>query len=266
MPRIHLWAAWVICAGVAWADISYVTTVKSGGYATGATTRFKMKGAKMRMESADSVTLVDMDAKTLTVLRPSTKTYTVRKMEEGAVALKQAGTQLKTSVRETGLTKKIGNYACRQVMMTMEMAGSQASLTMENEMWVSRDVAGLAEWKAATQRMADKAMGPVAADAGTRKMLADMQREMAKVDGVPVLQITRMKMGREMQEKMKAARKQMEDMKKMGGKQGEMAEKALAGMQGGNLMEMVTEWGGFSTAAVAASEFTVPAGYRKADK
>ncbi|MFN7542499.1 MAG: hypothetical protein ACK5TN_06880, partial [Acidobacteriota bacterium] len=215
MRKIAVLLAAAGCVGAARGDISFATTVKRGG-AVGATTRFKMKGMKVRMESAGSITILDLEARTMTVLRPATKTYVVRVMEEGAVGMKTGTGQLKPSVKETGAVKKIGNYQCRQVMMTMEMAGGRSSLTMENEMWVSREVPGVEEWGVATKRMADKAIGPVMADGPTRKMLADMQREMAQGNGAPVFPIPRMQRARGMNEQMKAMQKQLEEMKKMG--------------------------------------------------
>jgi len=106
-------------------------------------------------------------------------------------------------------------------------------------------------------------------------MMADLQKQMAKVNGIPVLQITRMKSGddeksKQMQAQMQAMRAQMEAMKKAGGKQAEMAEKAMAAMGGaGNskyLMEITSESSAFSTATIPASEFAIPAGFKKADK
>jgi len=72
-----------------------------------------------------------------------------------------------------------------------------------------------------------------------------------------------------MQAQMQAARAQMEAMKKQGGPQAAAIEKAMASMPPAGakyLMETTTEFGGFSTASIAASEFAVPAGYTKAGK
>ena len=160
MSKIVFFLACMACVQVGRADISYQTTLKQGP-AAGATTQFKIKGLKVRIEGREGITLVDLGARTITVLRPVDKTYTVRAIEEGAVGVKKSPGALRTAVKETGVTRKIGNYRCRQVVMTMTMAGGPLSLTMENEMWVSRDVPGFEEWRAVTQKMADKAIAPV---------------------------------------------------------------------------------------------------------
>jgi hypothetical protein len=123
--------------------------------------------------------------------------------------------------------------------------------------------------------MAERGFYPAGGDANTRRMMGDLQKQMSKVNGVPVLQITRMKSGddekaKQMQAQMQAMRAQMEAMKKAGGKQAEIAEKALASMgtsgSGKYMMETISESSGFSTETIPAAEFTVPSGYKKVDR
>jgi hypothetical protein len=256
------------------ADFSYITTIKSGGPGGGSVTKHKIKGNKMRIDTGDSTTLFDLDAQTTTAINHTAKTYRVTPLAEIGGALSKAGSEIKAEVKETGQKKRIGGFDCRQVMMTMSMAGPAGSMTMENEMWVSADVPNGKEMMALGARMAEKGIVPGGGDAQSRKMMADLQRQMTKVNGMPVLQITRMKAAddakaKQMQEQMAAARAQMEALKKAGGKQAEMAEKLLATMGGAGgkyLMEITSESSAFSAAAIGAAEFTVPAGYKKADR
>jgi hypothetical protein len=271
MFRVAMLAAFAVTSQ---ADFSYVTTVKSGGPSAGTVTKHKIKGNKMRIDTGTVTILTDMDAQTITTINHTAKTYTVSPVTQAGAAIQKSGVEMKADVKETGQQKKIGAFNCRQVMMTMTMTGQPMNMTMENEMWVSPDVPGSAELKTISTRMAERGVFPGGGDPQTKKMMADLQKQMAKVNGMPILQITRMKSGddaqsKQMQAQMAAMRTQMEAMKKAGGKQAEMAEKALASMPAPGakyMMEITSESGGFSAAAIPATEFALPAGYKKADR
>ena len=107
-----------------------------------------------------------------------------------------------------------------------------------------------------------------------RQSLAELQRKMAGMKGVPVLQIVKMKtLGNEaqnekMQQGMAQARARLEEMQKQGGPQAAAAAQALArmgGASGGSMFEMTMESGNFSTSAIPDSAFAIPAGYKKAE-
>ena len=93
------------------------------------------------------------------------------------------------------------------------------------------------------------------------------------MNGVPVLQIVRMKPAgnspqmAQAQAGMAQAMAQLEAMRKQGGQQAAAAEAALARMggmaAGGSLLEITTESTNFSTSAIADSVFEIPAGYQK---
>jgi hypothetical protein len=99
---------------------------------------------------------------------------------------------------------------------------------------------------------------------------------MSSMDGVPVLQIMKMKMpGMEAQmaqtqKGMEQARAQLEQMVKQGGPGADMAKKQLermGGMSGGGGgMEITTESTGFSAASIPDSVFAIPAGYTQKSK
>jgi hypothetical protein len=101
-----------------------------------------------------------------------------------------------------------------------------------------------------------------------------MQRQMAQLGGVPVLQVVKMKpandaQAAQMTQGMEQARARLEAMKKAGGAQAQAAEQALArmggmrGAGGGSLFELTTESTGFSNAQIPDSVFSIPAGYTK---
>lgn len=267
-------ASLVMIAVPAMADFSSTTTVKPAGGAPGTVTKQKVKGNKMKVDTGDVTILTDLDTQTMTTIQHRDKTYKVTPLSQIGEALKKAGGELKADIKETGQQKKIGGFNCRQVIMNMTVQSAQMSMVMENEMWISSEVPGVAEMQALSARMAERGIVPTNSDPQMRRMVAGIQSQMSKLKGVPVLQITRMKpaddaKAKQMQDQMSAARAQLEAMKKQGGAQAEMANKALANMPapgGRYMMEVTMESSGFSTAPIPASEFAIPAGYKKVDR
>jgi len=286
MKAIRILMLALACAFTAQADFSYITTRKGGpgaAEAGDAATKHYYKGQKMKTESAASASIFDLDAQTITTINHTAKTYTVTRFSELAQTMKNAGVDAKVDVKQTGQKKSINGYNATEVLMTMAMETPQTAqtgmkMTMENSMWLSPDVPGAAELRAFYQKNMDRfpwsAMAGGSGNPGLQKAMADMQKQIAQLGGIPVLQVTKMKTGGNpeqqaaMQQGMAQARAQMEAMRKQGGKQAEMAEQALARMgamggSGGSLFEVTTESSGFSTAAITDSVFAIPAGYTK---
>jgi len=269
------------------ADFSYTSTMKGGGMMPASAARpthTLIKGDKMKVDTGDHAMIMDFGSQTITHINHAQKTYSVMPFGEVASQAGQAGVEVNVDVQETGQRKVISGFNCRQVIMTMEMDSPQArqqgaamKMRMTMELWVSPDVPGYQELRSLHQRISS---GPGWAammrgsGAGMQKNMAELQRKMANLNGVPVLQI--MKMGAagdaaqtaQMQQGMAQARAQLEAMKAKGGEQAKMAEAALArmggaGSSGGSMMEMTIESSGFSTATIPAAEFAPPAGYQK---
>ncbi|MGE5489087.1 MAG: hypothetical protein ACM3ZB_14830 [bacterium] len=175
-------------------------------------------------------------------------------------------------------------------------------MTMVSDMWLAPDVPGYSEIQSFYQRMAAKlnwspssgflsSMAP-----GSSKGMAAMMQEMSKLQGVPVLTYTSMVFGTpeqaaEIAKKQREQPQQQEQkaeerpsagraLGRLGGRLGgfgglgrsrqqEPEPEAAGGEQGGaatgSFMEMTTEAGGFSQAAVDPAKFEVPAGYKKVD-
>lgn len=178
-----------------------------------------------------------------------------------------------------------------------------AFMTMVSDMWLAPDVAGYSEMQSFYERMAAKlnwspssgflsSMAP-----GSSKGMAAMMKEMSKLQGVPVLTFTNMVFGTP-EQAAEVAKKQREQpqqqpkaeeerpsagrtLGRLGGRLGglggfgrrreepEPEPAAEGGGQGGapagSFMEMTSEAGGFSQAAVDAARFEVPAGFKKVD-
>ena len=191
----------------------------------------------------------------------------------------------KVDIKETGQKKIINGYNASEVVMTMEIdspQGRQAGMKMQMEMsmWLSADVPGVQELRAFYQTNGKlfpwMALGS-GGSPGMQKAMADVQRKMAGMNGVPVLQVMKMKPAGDpaqmakMQQGMAQMMAQLEQMKKQGGAQAAAAEQSLARMGGmtrggAALFEITTESTGFSSSAIPDSVFAIPAGYQKTEK
>jgi len=278
---------------MAHADFRYTTTTRNPvdteasqpyksaqGAGSGAqTTKHYLKGQRMKVDNGDTATIVDFDAQTVTAIDNNRKTYTVTKFSDLG-PLPQSDLEAKVDLKETGQRKTINGYNASEVAITMEIDSPQASqsgmkIQMEVDTWLSPDVPGSEELRAFFQKNQDRfpwtAMS-VGANAGMQQAMDDVQRKMASMHGVPVLQAIRVKpIGNDaqmaqLQQGMQQARAQLEAMAKQDGPQAAAAQQALARMGGitsgsGALFEITRESSAFSTDAIPDSIFAIPAGY-----
>jgi uncharacterized protein DUF4412 len=270
------------------ADFSYTTTTKiSGGMLAGAAnnriTKHYLKGQKMKIDSGDSVMLIDFDAQTITHINNSQQTYSVTKFSEVGQAFQQAGAEVTVDVKETGQKRTINGYNASEVILSMDMESSQSrqpgmKMRMDIDMWISPDVPGSQEMRAFYERNRGKfpwaamAGGGGRGDQGMQKGMIALQRKMAGMKGVPVLQVIKMSMGAPggdaQAQKMKEAMAQLEAMKKQGNLPPQAAE-ALSrmggGSSGGALSETTVESSSFSGSSIPESVFAIPAGYKQTE-
>jgi hypothetical protein len=173
-----------------------------------------VKGDRMAHINPMSSMIIDLGKETITEVNHEKKTYSVTPFSAWAEALKNMEQQgkkkdgemelkMKTSVKDTGVTKTINGINTRQVIMTIEFEGTDpktqkqaVAMTMVNEMWIGPEVNGYQEIREFYKRMAEKLNwvpgGSTMAPAGSSQGMAEMYREAAKLQGVPVLQISRM--------------------------------------------------------------------------
>ena len=271
------------------ADFSYTTSRKpAAGQPANAgdqMTKHYLKGQKMKIDNGGTAIVMDFDGQTVTTINNNSKTYSVKKFSDLGEALKQSDVDLKVSVQKTGQTKNINGYNASEAVMTMDIDSPQAQkagmkMRMEMEMWISPDVPGSQELHAFYERNRGRFPWSALAGGGNpgmQKAMADVQRKLAEMNGVPVLQVIKMKPGgdaaqaAQMQQGMAQARARLEEMQKQGGPQAAAAAQALARMgamspgSGGSLFETTVEASGFSTAAIPDSVFAIPAGYQKTE-
>jgi len=286
MKAAYLLTLTVATSFTALADFSYTTTTKGSGSgpmaaAMNRTTKHYLKGQKMKMDSGETAIIFDFDAQTFTSINNTNKTYKVTPFSELGQAAKGLDADVSVDVKETGQKKDINGFACREVIMTIDIdmqsgRGQGMKMQMEMDTWISSDVPGSGELREFYKRNGSKfPWGAMAGGAGgnssMQKAIADMQRKMSGMGGVMVLQTMHMKMpGMQMtpdqQAKMAQSQAKLDQLKQTNPQAYEMAQKAMAGRMGGGAgggMEVTTESSGFSSAGVPDSVFAIPAGYTK---
>jgi hypothetical protein len=263
----------------------------AGGTTVG---HYYFKGQKMKYDTGRTVIIMDMEARTVTTLNPSAKTYTVRSMDD-VMKLDGNMPDVKIDVKETGQKKMVNGFNASEIVMTMEMdapagrAAAMGKMHMEMDMWISDEVPGVADMRSFYQKNADKLPWhsmATGANSSMAKAIAEMQRKMFQMKGVSVQNVMRVRMAGgagagtpqmsgDQQQKLQAAMAQLEAMKAQGGAQAQAAQQAMArmgamaGMAGGGasgapMIEVTMDSSDFSSASIADSVFAIPADYQKA--
>jgi hypothetical protein len=328
-----LFSAAVLASACLYADFSYEqTTTITGGVLKSMSFLSKqmrepirstvaVKGDRMAMISPQSGHVIDLGAETITEINFQRKTYSVITFAQMAEAMRQLQSKaksdftIKPSVLETGQTREINGVSTRGMVMTLEFEGTDPKtnergtvMKMVADMWIAPEVPGYAQVREFHQRMAQKLNwvpggSMMAGGQDSAKGMAEMYKEMAKLKGVPVLQVTKMNMGGAIPPGDQPAaagaapppppepqpQQQVELEKpsvggalgRLGGRLGGLGRKKqtdqtqdqASGSQpkgqaaGGppSMMETTTELSGFSSGAVDASRFEVPAGFKQVE-
>ncbi len=299
--------------GGAMAAMMKVASVFSKGAGQPVHATVMVQGDRMAHATADSSTIIDLGKETITTVNFREKTYSVLTFAQMAQIMEQlskktaqqsggkAEMNFKASVKETGQTRQISGLNTREVVLTLQMestdkeSGNKGSMTVTSDMWLANDVPGYAEVRNFYQRMAQKVAWTPGSSAFSQgrgdmaKAFADLQKEAAKMEGVPVLQVVSMGAageGQPGQAAQQTAPKQEEraapsiggSLSRLGGLGGfgrrkkeepQQQEQPAAGgspaAAPGVLMETTTETANFSTGAVDASKFQTPAGFRQVE-
>ncbi len=274
-----------------------------------------VKGDRMATLTPNTGQIVDLDKETITEIDFQKKTYSVVTFAEIAQAMKEAEARMaseqgervdvtiKASVQPTGQTKTISGLEARQVLVNLEMEGTDKKtgergvfMTVSSDMWMAQ-IPGYQEILNFYRRMGQKlAWSPGATLLGMHrsevsKGMAELYKEAAKLDGVAVYQVIKMGMKGEPGSERAAAEaqprgQQPEEQPSVGGALGRLgglgrlgrlgrkkeaeqprpAEPAAAGPGASSaLLEMVSEAGEFSTAPVDPARLAVPAGFRQVE-
>jgi hypothetical protein len=271
-----------------------------------------VKGDKMLHRSSTHASVVDLSSETITSIDFSKKTYSVMTFEEMRQALAQMSQKMKkndkgeinfkVSAKATGKTKQAAGFEAKEMIMTMEMEGTdekgqKGGMTVTTDMWIAPGVPGYQEVREFHKRMAEKMSWTPGGsmfmqNPDVAKGMAEVYKEAAKLDGVPVEQSIAMGMGGQPAADGSTPPPQQQQQQQqqptpsvggalggaLGGRFGLGKKKTssdapppvansggTAGGGSGSLLEMTTVLSGFSSAGVDASQFSAPAGFKKVE-
>ncbi len=292
-----------------------------------------VKGDKMAYRTATSASVIDLASGTITHIDFQKKQYSVMTFEEMNQMMEQmsqkmqkrdkggkadnadkAEMKFKVSAKATGKSKQVAGFEAKEMIMKMEMEmeatdkdsgkTQKGGMTVTSDMWFAPGVPGYREVLDFHKRMAEKIKwtpggNMFAANPQVAGGMAEVSKEVAKLDGIPVQQLVSMGMAGQpgaadgstppaQQQTQPQARQQPSPQPSIGGALGG----ALGGRFGlgrkkpadqpaandnppasgeqasgapGSLLEMTTELSSFSSNPIDPSLFAVPGGFKKVD-
>ena len=267
-----------------------------------------VKGNRMAHKTADSVSITDIDKETITHVNYASKTYSVITFAQMKQALEDMTKKMQSrkpgeapdfhfdvKLNDTGQTRTIAGNSAHEIVMTMTMQGADAKsgakggIDMTNDMWIAPKVSGYEEMRAFYGRMGEKlawmpGSNPMMNRPDVARAMAEMYKEGAKMDGMPVL--TLIKMGGNMEgmpsstegnssasppsvsDALSSALSGRLGLGGFGRKKKPDAQSADTGTTtaAGSLMEMTVEVTSYSADAADSSLFEVPSGFSKVEE
>ena len=283
-----------------------------------------VKGDKLAAIGSTNGSIIDLSAETITEIDFQKKTYTVMTFAEMKQMMEQAAGKMgpasdakfKISANPTGNAKQIAGVNAKEIVITMDMemtdakSGKSGSMKITTDSWISSDVAGYDQVRDLYKKMAGKISWMPGAGRGAMlgrpdmaKGMEEVAKEMAKMDGVPVLQVMKMGGGpgggeipamtpeqqSQLDDAMEKAAQQQQATPSAGSaiasalglpKFGSFGKKkpsadapapttpvrpARTSAEPGVLIETTIESSGFSTAGIDSSKFEIPAGFKRVD-
>ncbi len=280
----------------------------------GLVSRVAVKGNRKTTTDDYTGQIIDLDEEKVYTLDMRKKTYEVvtfeemrRRMQEAQEKAKEA---LKTddskaqpgekemeidfSLKESGQTRNINGFDCREVVMTvtahekgktLEQAGG---MVMTSNTWLGPTIAAIKEIREFDQRYQTALQGPLGIGVGSaeqmaaalamypamKDMIGKLQVEQVNVEGTPILTVTTMEMVRSPEQIAQEQQEQKEekpDMTSLGGLGGFLGKKALGKKQqpaqgeSSNRATVMTMNHELVRAAseVAPSDLALPAGFKE---
>ena len=320
----------MLAASCLWADFSYQqTTQMTGGMMKSMAFLSKqlrepirstvsVKGDRMATISELRGHIVDLAAETITEIDFQKKTYSVMTFAQMAQALEamrasarsqrgngaQMQMTIQPSVKETGQTRDINGVETREVTMTIEFVGTNPDtnqtatmMATASDMWLAPEAPGYEEVRSFYRRMAEKlnwvpgGSPMLGSSRESSKAMAELYKEMGKLKGIAVLQVTKMNLGGAIPQgdqpsasstppPAPADQQTQQDKPGIGGALGRLGgfgglgrkkqddSSASQGQPAGGpptLMETTTQLSGFSSDPVDDSKFAVPTGFRQVE-
>jgi hypothetical protein len=180
-----------------------------------------IKGDRMVHLQLDQAQIFDLSKETITHINFQKKTYSVitfqqmndfLKQMDGKVRDEKGNEQMeiaiKPSVKQTGQTKQFAGLDASETLLRIEMEGTDKKsgqkgvfMVVDTDMWLAKNVAGFAEVRNFQRRMAEKLAFAPGGNMFTQgrsdmaKGMAELYKQSAALEGMPVFMITKMGMG-----------------------------------------------------------------------
>ncbi len=251
---------------------------------------------------ADTITTIDNNKRTYSVMTFAEMQQAMAKMSEKMSGKKgEAEIRYKVDIRDGKKSQDVYGYPAKLTTVAImiessDQKGNSGAMEMVNDIWLSTSIAGSAEVTAFHKRMGEKLagafgpnmgiMGAMMKQKGFEEAMKEFRENAGAMQGIPVLTVMRMAPAGNLNAVMAESGKIPEDkpeaesgdqpsvagvLRGMGGFGGfgrkKKEEPASEPDSGGSasLMEMAMRQFDFSTAPVADSHFTVPAGYKQVE-
>jgi len=283
-----------------------------------------LKGDRLAHVFPESMSVIDLASETMTEVNFEKKTYATitfaemrEAMEKMAARMQDAMSkrkgepmpqiEMKVSVKNTGQTRAISGLDTREYLMNLKMTAQEQQgaapvglSEIESDMWLTAKILGYEEVKAFYLRMGKKMayslnMNPLLMQQqGSAEGMKKMAEEMAKLEGTPVLTITRVKGISPMAGMMgggasnsasnsASSADNADNKPRLGGLAGMAAGGIMGGLRRKSkdapkaeeapaakaddsvLMETQSESANFSSEEVSAAKFNVPAGFQQVE-
>jgi hypothetical protein len=172
-----------------------------------------VKGDRMAHRSANHASVIDLGSGTITSIDFQKKQYSVMTFDEMKQMMEQLSQKMqkndkgemkfKVSANATGKTKQVSGFDAKEMIMKMEMegtdkeSGQKGGMTVTTDMWIASGIPGYQEVRNFYKRMAEKINwtpggNMFAANPQVSSGMAEVYKEVAKLDGVPVQQLITM--------------------------------------------------------------------------
>jgi len=265
-----------------------------------------VKGDRMAHRSERHASIIDLGNETITQIDLQRKTYSVMTFEQMKAMLAQMQQKMKqnpnanqmsfrVSANRTGNRKTIGGMDAKEIILKMEMqgtdqqSGQQGGMTISTDLWVAPAVDGYDEIRHFHRRMAEKLNwtpggNMFMANPQVSGGMAEVYKEMSKLDGMPVFETVSMGVaGQPAGSSGQPAAQQSQDQQQqqsagiggvLAGRLGLGRKKqttssddqsGAGGSSAGSLLDMNVEMSGFSSSPADPSWFEVPAGFKKVE-
>jgi len=268
-----------------------------------------VKGDRMVHKTSSHASVIDLGSQTITSIDFQKKQFSVMTFEEMKQALDQMAQKMKqndkgemsfkVSANATGKTKQAAGFDAKEMVMKMEMegtdkeSGQKGGMTVTSDMWIAQGVPGYQDVRNFYKRMAEKLNWTPGGNMfmqnpDVAKGMAEVYKEVGKLEGVPVEQnISMYPSGVTPPEPGSTPPPQQQEAKQdkpslggalggaLGGKFGLGRKKTSSSDQAqqtsntqsgsGSLIDMTTQLTSFNSNAVDDSAFAIPSGFKKVE-